>query len=72
MNIASFKKVVSDQEWQLRVDLAACYRLVRGRRASTFAWLETALRYSFRPSCVALEKKVLSTSITIPVPLKKF
>ena len=28
MNIASLKEVVSDQEWQLRVDLAACYRLV--------------------------------------------
>ena len=28
MNIASLKEVVSAQEWQLRVDLAACYRLV--------------------------------------------
>jgi ribulose-5-phosphate 4-epimerase/fuculose-1-phosphate aldolase len=28
MEIASLKKVVSAQEWQLRVDLAACYRLV--------------------------------------------
>ena len=28
MNIASLKEVVSQEEWQLRVDLAACYRLV--------------------------------------------
>jgi ribulose-5-phosphate 4-epimerase/fuculose-1-phosphate aldolase len=28
MNIASLREVVSEQEWQLRVDLAACYRLV--------------------------------------------
>lgn len=28
MNIASLKEVVSEQEWQLRVQLAACYRLV--------------------------------------------
>ncbi|MEO5698117.1 MAG: class II aldolase/adducin family protein [Burkholderiaceae bacterium] len=27
-NIASLKEVVSAEEWQLRVDLAACYRLV--------------------------------------------
>ena len=28
MNIASLKEVVSEAEWQLRVDLAACYRLI--------------------------------------------
>jgi ribulose-5-phosphate 4-epimerase/fuculose-1-phosphate aldolase len=28
MNIASLREAVSEQEWQLRVDLAACYRLV--------------------------------------------
>jgi ribulose-5-phosphate 4-epimerase/fuculose-1-phosphate aldolase len=28
MEIASLKQVVSAEEWQLRVDLAACYRLV--------------------------------------------
>jgi ribulose-5-phosphate 4-epimerase/fuculose-1-phosphate aldolase len=28
MNVASLKEVVSAQEWQLRVDLAACYRLI--------------------------------------------
>src|SRR3954449_1910203 len=28
MNIASLKQVVSAEEWQLRVELAACYRLV--------------------------------------------
>jgi ribulose-5-phosphate 4-epimerase/fuculose-1-phosphate aldolase len=28
MHIPSLKELVSDQEWQLRVDLAACYRLV--------------------------------------------
>ena len=28
MNSASLKEVVSAEEWQLRVDLAACYRLV--------------------------------------------
>jgi ribulose-5-phosphate 4-epimerase/fuculose-1-phosphate aldolase len=28
MDIPSLKHVVSEQEWQLRVDLAACYRLV--------------------------------------------
>ena len=28
MNIASVKEVVSAEEWQLRIDLAACYRLV--------------------------------------------
>ena len=28
MNIASLKEVVSQEEWQLRVDLAACYRLI--------------------------------------------
>ena len=28
MNIASLKEVVSAEEWQLRIDLAACYRLV--------------------------------------------
>ena len=28
MNIASLKEVVSAEEWQTRVDLAACYRLV--------------------------------------------
>ncbi|MBA3774396.1 MAG: class II aldolase/adducin family protein [Ramlibacter sp.] len=33
MNIASLKEVVSQQEWQLRVDLAACYRL-----AALYGW----------------------------------
>jgi ribulose-5-phosphate 4-epimerase/fuculose-1-phosphate aldolase len=33
MNIASLKEVVSAEEWQLRVDLAACYRL-----ASLYGW----------------------------------
>src|ERR1043165_7401430 len=28
MEIASLKQVVSEQEWELRVQLAACYRLV--------------------------------------------
>jgi ribulose-5-phosphate 4-epimerase/fuculose-1-phosphate aldolase len=28
MEIASLKQVVSEEEWKLRVDLAACYRLV--------------------------------------------
>ncbi len=28
MNIQSLKEVVSEEEWKLRVDLAACYRLV--------------------------------------------
>ncbi len=28
MNIASLREVVSAEEWQLRIDLAACYRLV--------------------------------------------
>lgn len=28
MNIASLREVVSAEEWQLRVDLAACYRLI--------------------------------------------
>ena len=28
MDIASLRQVVSAEEWQLRVDLAACYRLV--------------------------------------------
>jgi ribulose-5-phosphate 4-epimerase/fuculose-1-phosphate aldolase len=28
MNIASMKEAVSEQEWELRVQLAACYRLV--------------------------------------------
>lgn len=28
MNIASLREVVSEEEWKLRVDLAACYRLV--------------------------------------------
>jgi len=28
MNVASMKEVVSEQEWELRVQLAACYRLV--------------------------------------------
>jgi len=28
MNVASLREVVSAEEWQLRVDLAACYRLV--------------------------------------------
>jgi ribulose-5-phosphate 4-epimerase/fuculose-1-phosphate aldolase len=28
MKIASLKEVVSEAEWQLRVDLAACYRLI--------------------------------------------
>ena len=28
MNIASVREVVSAEEWQLRQDLAACYRLV--------------------------------------------
>jgi ribulose-5-phosphate 4-epimerase/fuculose-1-phosphate aldolase len=28
MKIASLKQVVSAEEWQLRVELAACYRLV--------------------------------------------
>src|SRR5687768_2379503 len=28
MNIASMKEVVSAQEWELRIQLAACYRLV--------------------------------------------
>ncbi len=33
MNIASLKEAVSQQEWQLRVDLAACYRL-----AALYGW----------------------------------
>ena len=33
MNIASLKEVVSAEEWQLRVDLAACYRL-----AAMYGW----------------------------------
>lgn len=33
MEIASLKQVVSEQEWQLRVDLAACYRL-----AALYGW----------------------------------
>jgi ribulose-5-phosphate 4-epimerase/fuculose-1-phosphate aldolase len=33
MNIASLKEVVSAEEWQLRVDLAACYRL-----AALYGW----------------------------------
>src|SRR3954467_14931117 len=28
MHIASLREVVSEEEWKLRVDLAACYRLV--------------------------------------------
>ncbi|HZF78154.1 MAG TPA: class II aldolase/adducin family protein [Rubrivivax sp.] len=28
MNVASLKEVVSQEEWALRVDLAACYRLI--------------------------------------------
>ena len=28
MNIASLREVVSEEEWKVRVDLAACYRLV--------------------------------------------
>lgn len=28
MHISSLKEIVSDEEWQLRCDLAACYRLV--------------------------------------------
>jgi len=28
MNIPSLQQQVSAEEWQLRVDLAACYRLV--------------------------------------------
>jgi hypothetical protein len=28
MHIASLKEVVSAEEWQLRCDLVACYRLV--------------------------------------------
>jgi len=28
MNVASLKEVVSEEEWKLRVDLAACYRLI--------------------------------------------
>ncbi|MEP6792144.1 MAG: class II aldolase/adducin family protein [Ramlibacter sp.] len=33
MNIASLKEVVSAEEWQLRTDLAACYRL-----AALYGW----------------------------------
>jgi ribulose-5-phosphate 4-epimerase/fuculose-1-phosphate aldolase len=33
MNIASLQEVVSAEEWQLRVDLAACYRL-----AALYGW----------------------------------
>ena len=32
MHIASLKEVVSAEEWQLRCDLAACYRLVAAVR----------------------------------------
>jgi ribulose-5-phosphate 4-epimerase/fuculose-1-phosphate aldolase len=35
MNIASLKQVVSAEEWQLRVDLAACYRL-----AALYGWTD--------------------------------
>jgi ribulose-5-phosphate 4-epimerase/fuculose-1-phosphate aldolase len=33
MHIPSVKDQVSEQEWQLRVDLAACYRL-----AAAYGW----------------------------------
>jgi hypothetical protein len=36
MNIASLKEVVSAEEWQLRVDLAACYRLVACMAGATW------------------------------------
>ncbi|VTU33423.1 aldolase II superfamily protein [Variovorax sp. PBL-H6] len=35
MNIASVREVVSAEEWQLRVDLAACYRL-----AALYGWTD--------------------------------
>ena len=35
MHIPSMKEVVSAEEWQLRVDLAACYRL-----AAAYGWTD--------------------------------
>ena len=42
MHIPSVKDQVSEQEWQLRVDLAACYRL-----AAAYGWSDLDLGHGF-------------------------
>ena len=44
MNIASLREVVSAEEWQLRVDLAACYRLVAAYGMSDLVFTHVSAR----------------------------
>ena len=43
LNIPSVQHLVSPEEWQLRVDLAACYRLV-----ALYGWSDLVLPTSAR------------------------
>jgi ribulose-5-phosphate 4-epimerase/fuculose-1-phosphate aldolase len=44
MKIASLKEVVSAQEWQLRIDLAACYRLIAAHGWSDLVFTHISAR----------------------------
>jgi len=45
MNDASLKDAVSTEEWQLRVDLAACYRLV-----AMYGWTDLIFTHISAPA----------------------
>ncbi len=46
MHIPSLKEVVSTEEWQLRCDLAACYRL-----AALYGWSDLVFTHTSAPGC---------------------
>jgi len=43
MNIPSVKELVSAEEWQVRTDLAACYRLVAAHTGMLVIWFTTLI-----------------------------
>jgi hypothetical protein len=67
MNIASLKEVVSAEEWALRVQLAACYRLGRDVRMD---------RHGLQPSragiAVSAQKGGLQMAWPIPSKIMGF
>src|SRR5471032_901575 len=51
MEIPSLKQVVSQEEWQLRCDLAACYRLVAMHGWSDLVFTHISARVPGRDHC---------------------
>ena len=50
MHIASLKEVVSAEEWKLRCDLAACYRLVAAYGWADLVFTHISAKFSQRNS----------------------